>query len=538
MRFDWPVANPGDPASRITSPGYPSRWKIGLGYNKYYLLGGTSPAYHEGDDISIPENNEDVGTPVYAIGDGIVIYAEMRDDSWDGLVVIEHPIPGDDPAYSRSGHLTGLQVKAGDRVENGTVIGYVGNAKNRFPYHLHFSICVTDAWVAKPWYWQKADRQFVLNNCVDPVPWIQAHRVLDDSGETPMPDYVGKPMKISTPAGILNMRLSPYGTVVDQVKTGTSVTAYGDTVAAGGYSWQKIEVASTLHTAWVATKYLTPIVTVPPPPVARGSGFGLNLIGPGAFNEALNTIGNLARAGKPLALAIAINEGKIVQAIKAQSPQTVVVFRSTNMPAGIDNPSYAAGRDFFSQHWPVLAQGVGANFYSFCNEWLIADEPKILAAQVQAYVGMMDAARAANVKITVGDLSVATPHPALDNILEPMWTKAEQFGFALNYHAYTASGTNDPNVNAAGRTMRWTDFVRAHPSLKVIIGEFGTDSNNSSFPGTDAAVTMCQQYDVMLKPYPQVLGYAYFAAKGSTDSWQHSDVTPALPEIEAWLRGA
>lgn len=273
------------------------------------------------------------------------------------------------------------------------------------------------------------------------------------------------------------------------------------------------------------------------PPVQVGSKFGLNLIGPGAFNEVLGFIARLAQAGKPMALAVVINEAKIVQAIKALSPKTVVVFRRTDIPAGIENPSYAAGQQFFNQYWPALWGGQGADYFSFCNEWLVYADAGLLARQVQAYLGLMDAARNAGVKIVVGDLNVGFPHPTLNSLIEPMLARAESYGFPLNYHAYTRPGSTDPAVESAGRAMRWLDFVRTHPRLKVLIGEYGPDDGNASFPGAVAAVEMCRKYDVLLKPYSdQVLGYAYFAAVGATGSWQHSDVTPALGDIETWLR--
>ncbi|WP_070964412.1 M23 family metallopeptidase [Vibrio sonorensis] len=81
------------------------------------------------------------GTPVYAIGDGVVSYSkEMQ--GYGGLVIIDHP---EDGVYSLYGHisLTRWMIEPGE-VKNGQLIGYIADTNEAwgigsFP-HLHFSI--------------------------------------------------------------------------------------------------------------------------------------------------------------------------------------------------------------------------------------------------------------------------------------------------------------------------------------------------------------------------------------------------------------
>jgi len=101
---------------------------------------------HLGDDVQAAAD-----TSVASIGDGEVVYAEMRAGSaqkknWGGLVVIGHTDhTTNQPFYSVYGHLYKLTVRPGQVVSAGEQLGYVapaGTAENggwKHP-HLHFSI--------------------------------------------------------------------------------------------------------------------------------------------------------------------------------------------------------------------------------------------------------------------------------------------------------------------------------------------------------------------------------------------------------------
>ena len=109
-------------------------------------------ARHLGDDVLLTP-----GTDVSAIGNGQVIWAEIRPGSsqernWGGIVIIghQHKATGES-FYSLYGHLASLAVREGDEVEAGQLLGKVAAGETpengwwRIPL-VHFGIYVG------PWY--------------------------------------------------------------------------------------------------------------------------------------------------------------------------------------------------------------------------------------------------------------------------------------------------------------------------------------------------------------------------------------------------
>lgn len=90
-----------------------------------------SDGYHPGMDFAVPE-----GTPVKATMDGTVMVAEKSKKGYGIRIVIKHG----DRHYSTFGHLSQLNVKKGDKIKAGTVIGLSGNTGNSTGPHLHYEI--------------------------------------------------------------------------------------------------------------------------------------------------------------------------------------------------------------------------------------------------------------------------------------------------------------------------------------------------------------------------------------------------------------
>ena len=88
------------------------------------------PAMHEGLDLEA-----DVGTPIMAAGGGVVIFAGFHHE-FGNLVVIDHG----NGVITRYGHCSRLDVKVGDVVLRGQVIGAVGETGHATGPHLHFEI--------------------------------------------------------------------------------------------------------------------------------------------------------------------------------------------------------------------------------------------------------------------------------------------------------------------------------------------------------------------------------------------------------------
>jgi len=107
--------------ARISS-GWGMRRHPVLGYNKM----------HKGLDFAAP-----TGTPIYAAGDGVVERAN-RFSSYGNYIRIRH----NDTYKTAYAHLHGFAkgIKAGTRVKQGQVIGYVGSTGRSTGPHLHYEV--------------------------------------------------------------------------------------------------------------------------------------------------------------------------------------------------------------------------------------------------------------------------------------------------------------------------------------------------------------------------------------------------------------
>ncbi len=145
---------------------YDYGWDVGLGS-------------HLGVDIATSE-----GTPVLAIGAGKVIQAGKA-SGWGNFITIAHTLVDKTTLFSNYAHLSEIQVKVGDIVQQGQVIGNVGNTGNSYGNHLHFQIDITDQ--LHPYYYSKCGagknpidlvnkgecRSFLLSNTIDPIAFLE-----------------------------------------------------------------------------------------------------------------------------------------------------------------------------------------------------------------------------------------------------------------------------------------------------------------------------------------------------------------------------
>lgn len=90
---------------------------------------------HTGMDFSAP-----TGTPIYATGDGVISRDRGNDKvgghGYGRYVVIDHGY-GYKTLY---GHMSKIEVKPGQKVKRGDVIGYVGNTGASTAPHLHYEV--------------------------------------------------------------------------------------------------------------------------------------------------------------------------------------------------------------------------------------------------------------------------------------------------------------------------------------------------------------------------------------------------------------
>ena len=141
---------PPSPLSTVTVPSIPTA--LGLPYGMKATgakgagrSGGTTLMMHDGVDLAA-----DMGTPIRAAGDGVVIGAELK-GGYGNWIEIEHDgaSSGSFDGFRRPaklmtvyGHLSAFApgIAAGTRVEQGEVIGYVGSTGRSTGPHLHFEI--------------------------------------------------------------------------------------------------------------------------------------------------------------------------------------------------------------------------------------------------------------------------------------------------------------------------------------------------------------------------------------------------------------
>ncbi len=76
------------------------------------------------------------GTPVYATGDATVIRANNAMSGYGNLIILRHGF-GYETYYA---HLSKYNVRVGQKVKRGDLIGYVGNTGRSEGPHLHYEV--------------------------------------------------------------------------------------------------------------------------------------------------------------------------------------------------------------------------------------------------------------------------------------------------------------------------------------------------------------------------------------------------------------
>jgi murein DD-endopeptidase MepM/ murein hydrolase activator NlpD len=119
LNFVWPVSD---------------RYLSGYDYNP--------EANHYGIDI-----HGEIGDPVSAADNGVVVYAGWNDWGYGEMIVIDHG-QGWQTLYA---HLSTVDVRCGQEVYQGDIIGTVGSTGNSSGPHLHFELRSDDYGRVNPW---------------------------------------------------------------------------------------------------------------------------------------------------------------------------------------------------------------------------------------------------------------------------------------------------------------------------------------------------------------------------------------------------
>jgi murein DD-endopeptidase MepM/ murein hydrolase activator NlpD/sugar lactone lactonase YvrE len=134
------------------------------------------------------EFNNPAGTPVHAVGDGVVVFAGKAEQGANTVAILHDRRLNGQYVFSTYFHNTELLVRAGQRVSEGDVISRVGNTGRAGNDHLHLEIHVAPT----------ADSAAIVNAAerfpaytrnpqlwIAPIPGtgIVAGRVVDSNGE-------------------------------------------------------------------------------------------------------------------------------------------------------------------------------------------------------------------------------------------------------------------------------------------------------------------------------------------------------------------
>lgn len=147
---------------------------------------------HPATDIRAP-----LGTPVYAVANGVVEQAKYQGTGFGNHVVIKHPnVPllhgGKDTLYSSYSHLSSIKISKDDMVKKGDFIGYVGSTGTSTTPHVHFQIDTSTAPYHPWWPFTSADtsaaglsffqgvnaalgQKEAMRNTVNPLLWVQKY---------------------------------------------------------------------------------------------------------------------------------------------------------------------------------------------------------------------------------------------------------------------------------------------------------------------------------------------------------------------------
>jgi murein DD-endopeptidase MepM/ murein hydrolase activator NlpD len=97
-------------------------------------FGGGSSEFHSGQDISAER-----GTPVYAAGIATVKFAGTQ-SGYGQIIILDHG----DGITTRYGHLSKIEVEAGQEIARGAIIGRVGSTGRSTGPHLHYEVRINE----------------------------------------------------------------------------------------------------------------------------------------------------------------------------------------------------------------------------------------------------------------------------------------------------------------------------------------------------------------------------------------------------------
>lgn len=218
MSFQAPI---GTAEERSLGKIWPGGWIDATPYLTRYFAG-----VHTGADLNLNLPgawDKDAHSPVYAMADGIVTYAQKWPNPkyWGNIIVIDHGIVDGKPLFSRYAHVENVKVFVGQPVRIGDQVASVGNGDGLFAYHLHFDISTTDILRLQPQNWPapkaNPDLGLVKDHYVDPKTWLTNH--FGAGAEAKIDPMITPNVVLPDPSNIITLNQPPQ-VVIGEPATG------------------------------------------------------------------------------------------------------------------------------------------------------------------------------------------------------------------------------------------------------------------------------------------------------------------------------
>lgn len=192
----------------------PTKYQLpltGLDWLEYYKQ---HRVYHPGIDFNFGHGMDDLGQEVFAPKSGFVVYCHesvLTSGGFGKFIIIQHA----DKNYTRYAHLADIQVKEGQEIAIGKLIGHLGNTGTTYS-HLHFEVfnekCMQlqlehwrkfrmypSGWIKakvqeyylNPWEWLKGiEKELgVPTWAIAAVTWAKANEIIRNLEGAMMSDY-------------------------------------------------------------------------------------------------------------------------------------------------------------------------------------------------------------------------------------------------------------------------------------------------------------------------------------------------------------
>lgn len=148
------------PTSSITVDGYslpvsgqPKEWYFANNHRPTWV---DKDKPHSGVDLNLlewPRGDIELGYPVFATANGLVVYAQYAPGNYWGNLVITVSSYSQGLLFWRYAHLDGVAVDVGDILAAGDALGTIGKGANdRYAAHLHLD-CWRGAMTVAPGAW-------------------------------------------------------------------------------------------------------------------------------------------------------------------------------------------------------------------------------------------------------------------------------------------------------------------------------------------------------------------------------------------------